>query len=53
MDRGSQHFTGGSDQNHPKEKEMQEGSGLSEETLQIAEQRREAKAREKGKDIPN
>ena len=32
---------------------MQEGSGLSEETLQIAEQRREAKAREKGKDIPN
>jgi len=25
MDRGLQHCTGGSDQNHPKEKEMQEG----------------------------
>ena len=25
MDGDSQHFTGGGDQNHPKEKEMQEG----------------------------
>ena len=38
--------------NHPKEKETQEGK-MVEEALQIAEERRKAKGREKGKDIPN
>ena len=47
MDRGALHCTGGSDQNHPKEKEMQEGKWLSEEALQIAEERREAKGERK------
>ena len=45
MDRGSQHCTGGGDQNHPQEKEMQKGKWLSEEVLQIAEKRREAKGK--------
>ena len=27
MDRASEHCTGGGDQNHPQEKEMQEGNG--------------------------
>ena len=36
-------WTGGGDQNHPKEKEMQEAKWLSEEALQLAEKRREAK----------
>ena len=45
MDRGSQHCTGGSDQNHPKEKEMKMANWLSEEALQIAEKRREAKGK--------
>ena len=37
---------GGSDQDHPQEKEMQKGKiGLSEEALQIAEKRREAKGK--------
>ena len=40
MDRFSLHCTGGSDQDHPQEKEMQR---LSEEALQIAVKRREAK----------
>ena len=31
---------------------MQKGKRLSEEALQIAEKRREAKAKEKRKDIP-
>ena len=43
MDRGSQHCTGGSDQNHPKEKEMKMANWLSEEALQIAEKRRDTK----------
>ena len=43
MDRGSWHYTGGSDQEHPQEKEMQKAKLLSEEALQIAEKRREAK----------
>ena len=43
MDRGSQHCTGGSDQNHPKEKEMKMANWLSEEALQIAEKRRKVK----------
>ena len=35
------HCTGGSDKDHPQEKEMQ--VGITEEALQIAEKRREAK----------
>ena len=41
--------TGGSDQDHPQEKEMQKGKWFSEEALQIAEKR---EAKEKRKDIP-
>ena len=35
----------GSDQNHPKEKEMQKGKSLSKEALQIAEEREEVKGK--------
>ena len=42
MDRFSLHCTGGSDQDHPQEKEMQR---LSEEALQIAEKRRDTKGK--------
>ena len=45
MDRGSWHCTGGSDQDHPQEKEIQKGK-MGEEALQIAEKRREAKGKE-------
>ena len=55
MDRGLGHCTGGRDQDHPQEKEMQKGkmvvwggltnSWLSEEALQIAEKRREKKGK--------
>ena len=45
MDGGSLHCTGGSDQYHPQEKEMQKGKWLSEEDLQIAEKRREVKGK--------
>ena len=45
MDRGLKHFTAGSDQNHPQEKEMQNCKRLSEEALQIAVKRREAKGK--------
>ena len=45
MDRGSWHCTGGSDQDHPQEKEIQKGK-MVEEALQIAEKRREAKGKE-------
>ena len=41
MDRGLQHCAGGSDQKHPKEKEMQKAKWLSEEALQIAEEEEE------------
>ena len=44
MDRGSSHCIGGSDQNHPKEK-CKKAKWLSEEALQIAEERREAKSK--------
>ena len=37
--------TGGSDQNHPQDKEMKKAKQLFEETLQIAEKRREAKSK--------
>ena len=45
MDRGSWHCTGGGDQELPQEKEMQKAKWLSEEALQIAEERREAKGK--------
>ena len=45
MDGGSWHYRGGSDQDHPQEKEMQKATWLSEEALQIAEKRREAKGK--------
>ena len=36
----------------PKKKKCKKGKWLSEETLQIAEKRREVKAKEKRKDLP-
>ena len=45
MDRGSGHCTGGSDQDHLQEKEMQKGKMVILEALQIAEKRREAKGK--------
>ena len=47
MDGGLWHCTGGSDQDHPQEKEMQKAKWLSEEALQIAVKRREAKGKGK------
>ena len=44
MDRGSWHCTGGSDHDHPQEK-CKEAKWLSEEALQIAEKRRDAKGK--------
>ena len=49
MDGGSCHCTGGSDQDHPQEKEMQKAKWLSEEALQIAEKRRSERQKRKGK----
>ena len=46
---GLWHCTGGRDKDHPKKKKCKKPS---EEALQIAEKRREAKAKEKRKDIP-
>ena len=46
MDGGLWHCTGGSDQNHPQEKEMQKGKMVVDEALQIAEKRREAKGKQ-------
>ena len=43
MDGSALHCTEGSDQNYPKEKEMQEGKVVSEEALQITQERREAR----------
>ena len=51
MGGGLWYYTGGNDQNHSHEKEMQKGK-MVEEALQIAEKRREAKAKEKSKDTP-
>ena len=36
----------------PKEKKCKKAKWLSEEALQVAEKRREVKAKEKGEDIP-
>ena len=45
MDGGSWHCTGGRDQDHPQEKKRKKAKWLSEEALQIAEKRREAKGK--------
>ena len=45
MDGGLWHCTGGRDEDHPQEKEMQKAKWLSEEALQIAEKRREVKGK--------
>ena len=45
MDGRLQRCTGGSDQDHPEEKEMRKGKMVAEEALQIAEKSREAKGR--------
>ena len=45
MDGGSQHFTGGGDQNIPKKKKCKKAKWLSEEALQIAVKRKEAKGK--------
>ena len=44
MDGGLRHCTGGRDQDHPQEEEMQKGK-MAKEALQIAEKRREAKGK--------
>ena len=51
MDGGSKHCTGDSDQTISKKKKCKKAKWLSEEALQIAEKRREAKANEKKKDL--
>ena len=43
MDRGSWHWTGDRNQDHPQEKEM--AKWLSEEALQIAMKRRDVKSK--------
>ena len=48
MDGDSVHYTGGSEQDHPQEKQMQKAKWLSDETLQIAEKRNK-RQRRKGK----
>ena len=45
MNRGSQHGIVDNDQNQSKSKEMKAGRWLSEEALQIAQERREAKGK--------
>ena len=45
MDGGSWHCTRDRNQDDTQEKEMQKGKTLSEEALQIAEKRREAKGK--------
>ena len=45
MDEGSWHCTEGSDQDHPQEKKKKTAEWLSEQALQIAEKRREAKGK--------
>ena len=45
MDGGSWHCTGGSDQDHPQEKECKKANRLSKEALQTAMKRREVKSK--------
>ena len=56
MNRGSWHYTGGSDQNHPQEKEMQKGKmvlwgGLTKKR-EAKKKRREAKGKGEKENIP-
>ena len=44
MDGSSRHCTGDRDQDHPKKKKCKKAKWLSEEALQIAVKRREAKS---------
>ena len=46
MDGNLWHCTEGSDQDHPQEKEKKKAEWLSEEALQIAEKKSEAKGNE-------
>ena len=52
MNRGLKNCTGGSEQNHPKEKKNKKAEWLSEEALQITKERREKKQERKGKVYP-
>ena len=45
MNRGLWHCTEDRNQDHPQEKKMQKAKWLSEETLQVAMKRREAKSK--------
>ena len=45
MNRGLQHCTGGGDQNHLKKKKCKKAKWLSEEALQIAEERTKVKGK--------
>ena len=45
MDGGSRHCTGDSNKDHPQEKKCKKAKWLSEEALQIAVKRREAKSK--------
>ena len=49
MDGDSLHCTGGRDQDHPQEKKCKKAKWLSEEALQIAVNRREAKGKREQK----
>ena len=53
MGGGLQHCTCSGDQNHPQEKKCKEAEWLSEETLQIAEKRREVKGKGEKENISN
>ena len=53
MDRGSQHWTGVINQNHPKKNKFKKPKWLSEEALQIGEKKEKWKAKDKKKDITN
>ena len=54
MDRGPEHCTGGSDQNHPKEKEKQEGkAGDLRRAYEQLKKEEKQKARDRGKGISN
>ena len=46
MDRGSWYCTGDGDQDHPQEKKCKKAKWLSEEALQIAVKRKEAKRKD-------
>ena len=52
MDRGPQHSTGGGDQVTPKRSKHKKAKCLSEEALQVDEERSENHERQ-GKDTPN